>query len=332
MGPVPQVKTTLSRADKLDALWARLGPGRGDYAIAPGLYCVGEPDKDSAVLVTANYGLTFSAIRKELAGEDLWLLVLDTRGINVWCAAGKELFSTHEAAYRVQECGLERVVAHRELVMPQLGATGVSARELKKLCGFGVKWGPVRAGDIKEYLHADKVATQAMRSVDFPMIERFKLLPVELYQLRKLSVWIVAALFLISGLAGTFYSLGAAWQRGLMSALAYFAGVLGGAVAAPLLLPWLPGRALALKGGLTGLVLGAAVAALFQATLGWWGMCSLALFSMAVSSFLAMNFTGATPYTSPSGVEKEMRRFMPVQALALLLSLAGWIGAGYTGW
>jgi hypothetical protein len=42
-----------------------------------------------------------------------------------------------------------------------------------------------------------------------------------------------------------------------------------------------------------------------------------------------MNFTGSTPYTSPSGVEKEMRKAMPLQALAGLVSIILWIGAAF---
>jgi|GEM_PF-6567251 len=44
-----------------------------------------------------------------------------------------------------------------------------------------------------------------------------------------------------------------------------------------------------------------------------------------------MNFTGSTPYTSPSGVEKEMRRVLPLQAGAGLASVILWIVAGFSG-
>ncbi|RXM20875.1 acetyl-CoA synthase subunit gamma, partial [Citrobacter sp. AAK_AS5] len=76
---------------------------RMDYRVAPGLYAVGEPTADSPVLVTANYKLTFDGLRSELGGVDAWMLVLDTLGVNVWCAAGKGTFSTAELARRVRE-------------------------------------------------------------------------------------------------------------------------------------------------------------------------------------------------------------------------------------
>jgi len=42
-----------------------------------------------------------------------------------------------------------------------------------------------------------------------------------------------------------------------------------------------------------------------------------------------MNFTGATPFTSPSGVEKEMKRFIPVQLIALVISTGLWIYSAF---
>ena len=131
---------------------ARLGIGRDNYRITPGLYAIGAPDAQSPVMVTANYKLSFDVLRFHLAGVSAWILVANTRGINVWCAAGKGTFSAQEVAYRVQAARLADIVTHRRLVLPQLSATGVSARQVKTLCGFEVVWGPVHAKHIKEFL------------------------------------------------------------------------------------------------------------------------------------------------------------------------------------
>jgi hypothetical protein len=56
---------------------------------------------------------------------------------------------------------------------------------------------------------------------------------------------------------------------------------------------------------------------------------ALIFITMAISSYLAMNFTGSTPFTSPSGVEKEMRQAIPVQAGAVVVALVAWITAGF---
>jgi acetyl-CoA decarbonylase/synthase complex subunit gamma len=84
-----------------------------DYSIEPGLYALGAPDRESPVLVSANYKMSFDELRSALPGRDLWILVLDTKGINVWCAAGKGTFGTEELVKRIASSGLSQVVAHR---------------------------------------------------------------------------------------------------------------------------------------------------------------------------------------------------------------------------
>jgi len=330
-GPVPRVKTQLAGSDHLGTLIARLGIKRDQYKIAPGLYCVGNPDQDSPVLVTANYKLTFDSLRRELTSLDAWLLVLDTRGINVWCAAGKEFFSTREVVDRVKQTQLNKIVSHHRLILPQLGATGVSAHQVKKASGFKVIWGPVRAEDIQRFIGADYHTDGAMRKVTFSIWERTVLTPVELSHLPKPTFWVLLAVFLLSGIGTTVFSLHDAWYRGLMAFTAYVAGILAGAVAAPILLPWIPGRAFALKGTITGVVVGLAVVLLFKSGLIWLETTALLLITVAISSYLAMNFTGSTPFTSPSGVEKEMRRAIPLQAGAMVVALVAWVTAGFVG-
>jgi len=122
-----------------------------------------------------------------------------------------------------------------------------------------------------------------------------------------------------------------AWYRGLMAFTAYVAGILAGAVAAPILLPWIPGRAFALKGAITGVVVGLLVVVVFKSGLSWLETTALLLITVATSSYLAMNFTGSTPFTSPSGVEKEMRRAIPLQAGAAVVAVVAWVTAGFVG-
>ena len=172
VGPVPSVATRLDRRDKWGTFRMRLGAGRNNYKVSPGLYAVGKPDRQSPVLVSANYKLSFDMLRSQLSGIDGWILVLDTRGINVWCAAGKGTFGTQEIIRQVQGTELARVVEHRKLVVPQLGAVDVAAHEVKKACGFEVVWGPIQARDIKAFLAAGMRAEAAMRRVSFTLGER----------------------------------------------------------------------------------------------------------------------------------------------------------------
>ena len=120
IGDIPRVVTKLSRADQAGTWKVRCGISRDRYKVAPGLYAVGQPTSASVVLVSANYKLSFDRLRSQLGGLDAWILVLDTRGINVWCAAGKGTFGTDEIIARARAARLDEVVGHRQLVVPQL--------------------------------------------------------------------------------------------------------------------------------------------------------------------------------------------------------------------
>ena len=316
---------TLSRRDALGTIGARTGFTRNNYKITPGLYCIGKADKDSPVLVTANYKLSFDALRRELVGLAVWILVIDTRGINVWCAAGKGTFSTEEIAYQVQRTRLGEVVSHRQLLLPQLAASGVAAHELHKLCGFRGQFGPILAADLPEFLGTGKI-TEPMRTVTFTFRQRAVLIPLELCNIWKQLAIVTVLFFVISGISPAFFSLGLAQSRGSELFLATLAAVLAGTVVTPLLLPWLPFRQFWLKGAMSG---GLAALLLLLGLPPASGLEKFALFLWVVgcSAFLAMNFTGSTPFTSLSGVAKEMRHGLAFQigsaALALLFWVAG---------
>ncbi|MBP2677578.1 MAG: hgcA [Deltaproteobacteria bacterium] len=328
-GPVPRVHSRIASGDVLGRWRVRWGIGRDRYRVAPGLYALGVPDGDAPVLVTANYKMTFDAVRRDAAGVDAWILVLDTLGVNVWCAAGEGTFGTEEVIRRVTQTRLSEIVSHRTLVLPQLGAPGVAAHEVRKGCGFSVEYGPVRSRDIRAFLEAGMKASPSMRRVDFPTIDRLVLTPIEITGLLRSAGWTAVGLFLLAGIGPGVFSLGAAWERGFAAVAALAAGILAGAVVTPVLLPWIPGRAFSVKGGLAGGVLAVCAATWYRGALDPPAALALLLAMTAVSSFVAMNFTGATPYTSPSGVEKEMRRALPVQAGLTALAGLLWIGGAF---
>ena len=330
-GHVPRVGTILSVRDTLGTVRTRLGIGRYSYKVVPGLYCAGNPEAGSPVLVTANYKLTFDALRKELVGLDAWILAVDTRGINVWCAAGKGLFSTEEVVRRVKRTRLAEVVSHREMILPQLSATGVAAHQVKRGCGFRVVYGPVRAADIPAFVRAGNTADEAMRSVSFTLRERAVLVPVEILLLKKMLAAAVLTILVLSGLGPGVFSPDAALARGIPAVSATLLAILAGAVAVPLLLPRPPWREFWIGGAAAGCLAGAVNVLLFIGRLSVWECFSLVLWTGAVASYLAMNFTGSTPFTSPSGVEKEMRRAIPVQAAGGVLAAVVWMAAPFIG-
>jgi acetyl-CoA decarbonylase/synthase complex subunit gamma len=316
---VPVVGTAFGTAERLGAWKARWGVGRMHYLVPPGLYAVGEPGENDPVLVTANYKMSFDLVRRALAGRSAWLLVLETYGINVWCAAGKGTFGTEELVARVASSGLPQVVAHRLLLLPLLGAPGVSAHEVRARTGFEVRFSSARAEDIPRLLDGGLVVEPWMRELTFTLRERLVLVPVELVIAAKWSLPLLLLIALASCWRGGAFVPSAA----LRPLLGYAGAVLAGTVLAPLLLPWLPTRSFAAKGAVVGLAW-AAILALAPGAGRGIGAAAPFLLLPAVSSFLALNFTGSTPYTSLSGVRREMRIAMPLLAGSLALGIALW--------
>jgi hypothetical protein len=295
------------------------------YAVLPGLYATGKPTADAPVLVTANYKLTFDKLRAELGGIDAWILVLDTRGINVWCAAGKGTFGTRELVQRIAAVKLDTVVSHRTLILPQLGAPGVAAHEVRKATGWKVKYGPVLARDIPAYLAAGMKKDDAMRKVPFGLAERMTIAPVELVQSWPLLAAILAGAGLLAlPIAGP----GAAGflSRFLQTFVPLIGAVLLGTLAFPALLPWLPTRAFSLKGAILGALWGLGSATALGASVP--RGAALILLCAPITAFLAMNFTGSSTFTCQPGAALEVKRGLVPMIASLVLGLGLRVAAG----
>ncbi len=252
------------------------------HATRAGLVEVGAPGPDSPVLLTGNFTLTVRRLRDALARRDAWLSVANSRGINVWCAAGGGHLTRHDVIGVVRASKIGERVNHRDLVLPQLAATGVEKRRVEEATGFVVNWGPARLEDLPAFLDAGAKPRKAWRAVRFPLWERLEMA----------LLWgppMATVAFVVLAIAQNF-SL-AALAAGLVMALV---------VAIFTLLPWLPvtgwkrwltyggfaavGCALGL-GTLLGL-------SWYQASaLAWLGAASL--LSMLV---LSVDLAGTTPW------------------------------------
>ncbi len=324
IGKVSVVSTRLTFSDVLGSWKARWGFNRMNYKVNPGLYAVGNPDSNSPVLVSANYKMSFDRLRRELTGLSLWILVLDTKGINVWCAAGKGTFGTEELVKRIIQVKLPEIITHRTLIVPQLGAVGIAAHLVSKFTGFKIVYGPVQAKDISVFLKSGLKATLSMRQIHFGFKDRLVLTPMELVGTVKSTLILIAVLFvinLIGNVTTTFYQL---IIKTIYDFIPFLGSILAGALFVPLLLPYIPGRALAWKGWLLG-VLWTGVY-LYLTPINWLQAIIYLLFLPPIASYLAMNFTGATTYTSLSGVVKEIKAALPAQIISILLGFALLIG------
>ncbi|MEJ2709458.1 MAG: methyltransferase domain-containing protein [Anaerolineales bacterium] len=149
--------------------------------VRPGLYVVGNPDPNSPVLVTGNFDLTVRRLVRAIDGSlDAWVLVADSAGINVWCAAGGGYFTAEKVIAALKSSNLEKMVKHHALILPQLCANGVDGWRIRRETGWGVHWGPARAVDIPVYLAGRRKKTDEMRWVRFPLKDRLEMVTVTL--------------------------------------------------------------------------------------------------------------------------------------------------------
>jgi hypothetical protein len=321
-GIVPVITSEWSRSDKWGQIRSRLGAYRMTYTIKPGLYAVGDPKETSDVFVSANYKLSFDILRRELKGINGWILVLDTKGINVWCAAGKGTFGTAELVKRITAANLGSLVTHRRIIVPQLGATGVRASEIKNKTGFNVYFGPIEASDIKRYCTDNYRATPEMKRIKFGFTKRLILIPIELNQALKRFPLAGLIILVIFGLQPAGIIFKNAWFEGWPFLFLCLAAIVIGALITPLLLPFIPGRSFALKGWFTGVAAIVPLVALTPA--GGESMylkaSALTLFPL-ISSYLALQFTGAATFTTISGVKKELKLWLPIYIAGLAVSL-----------
>jgi acetyl-CoA decarbonylase/synthase complex subunit gamma len=329
-GEVPQVRTSLSFRDHLGTVKARWDINRMNYSVPPGLYAVGNPVPESVVLVSANYKMSFDRLRKQLGDRDAWILVLDTKGINVWCAAGKGTFGTDELLNRIKITDLDKIVSHRRLIVPQLGATGVSAHIVRKTSCFSIIYGPVRVEDLPAFLDAGMKAQPEMRRVRFGLRDRAVLIPVELVGGGKYVLLLAAVFALIAGLSSSGYSFAKVLSAGIINASMVFGAFFCGTLLGPMLLPWLPGRAFSIKGAALGIALVGILAVFGLPGPGlfgsWLHLAAFAFIIPTLTSFTLMNFTGASTFTSLSGVIREMRLAVPVQIAAAGIGVVLWFG------
>jgi hypothetical protein len=310
---IPIVTSRLSIRDRWGFIRMRLGIGRTRYTIHPGLYGIGDPDPQSPVFVTANYKMSFDILRRDLTSINGLILVLDTRGINVWCAAGKGTFGTEELIRRINLTRLSQVVSHRNLILPQLGAVGVAAHEVKKQIGFKVCYGPVYSRNIRVFLENGCKVDPEMRRIRFSLSDRLAVTPLELFPALKYYPLFILFFLLKTELLNEPLILFLRDSLGLLGA------VITGSVLVPILLPLIPGAAFSFKGAFLGFFFSLVWSQITVQSL-MNTLTNLLIYTSA-ASYLALNFTGTSTFTNMSGVYKEMRISLPLMIPSLVVGM-----------
>jgi NAD-dependent dihydropyrimidine dehydrogenase PreA subunit len=168
-----------------------------------GLIRIGDPDRSSPVLLTCNFRLTVERVRRALRGTNAFLLVANSRGVNVWCAGTGGLLTNHDVVSVLKTSGIDALVDHRELILPQLAATGIDGNVIRKKAGWRVVWGPVEAAAIPAFLERGRKTSAEMRTVTFPWPRRLEMavawaFPMSLLGLLVLPFWPDGALVLVA--------------------------------------------------------------------------------------------------------------------------------------
>lgn len=276
-----------------------------------GLYRVGHPDRKSPVLVTGNYDLTVRRLVRELDGQvDCWLLVANSRGINVWCAASGGHFTAEDVIAALKTSGVTDVVDHHALILPQLCASGIDGWKIRKETKWGVHWGPVRARDIPAYLAAGRKKTDEMFHVRFPLKDRLEMTTVAF-----IFYGVILAL-----LALIFWRPRILLLLGLMALISYIYGIF---------LPWLPGHDGLTKGiTLAGLTL----VGLWSWSFGWghFAVQSLLGWSLGLgylAFFIGGEFQGMSPLMRGEQANWNIESLVGVGALIIYGASRLFLGA-----
>jgi 2-polyprenyl-3-methyl-5-hydroxy-6-metoxy-1,4-benzoquinol methylase len=297
------------------------GSWRG-MPIQPGLYKIGNATPDSPVIVTANYELTYYTVMRALAkdGMDAWVLACDTAGINVWCAARGTHFSTDDVIHMVRLAGLQGVVTHRELILPQLAAAGMDINSIRDRTGFRVRYGPVRIRDLSEWMSLERPRPKPreMATVSFNLRERMEMTVAHIPFLFAALLWkpflaIVVGLLginaLLFALFPTVFGMAIPPSLGVVALLLQFLlALFGNALVLGLVFPILPSkgnsfirRAL----GLSGITLPVALLIMIVISAHWTVLVSWMVAQFVLSVSLTMDFAGMTPVSDPKVIREE---------------------------
>lgn len=126
--------------------------------MSQGIYPIGEPGKDSPVMITTNFSLTYFIVSGEIEASRVptWLLVMDVEGLSVLTAWAAGKFVPEKIAEFINKSEITGKVDHKDLILPGY-VSQISGELDDELPDWTVTVGPREAGDVPHYLK-NKVA------------------------------------------------------------------------------------------------------------------------------------------------------------------------------
>lgn len=120
--------------------------------VEPKIYEIGKVGKDSPVLVTTNFSITYFTVAGEVEASKVpsYILCCDSEGMSVLTAWAAEKFTPEKIEESVRKFGVDKIVAHKRLVIP--GYVSVMSGRLEEVTGWKISVGPREASGIPNYL------------------------------------------------------------------------------------------------------------------------------------------------------------------------------------
>ena len=146
-----------------------------DFPTKPRLIKIGNPNKDSLVILSGNYFYTVNRLCSILKGFDCFLLVARSSGSNVWCAAGMGEFTEHDIIDIVNFTGIKELAKSRTIIMPPAAAVGINVKRVKEDTGFSIQWAPYHYTHLPNYLRNDCKKESYMYKMPFPIRDRIEM-------------------------------------------------------------------------------------------------------------------------------------------------------------
>jgi hypothetical protein len=268
-----------------------------------GLFSFNGADSESPVLVTTDYYLTSHRVRETIEEDNLkcHLLVVDGRGINVWCGSRGGHVDTDSILDAINQTGLADEVSHRNLILPQLIASSVSKAVLAEN-GWKAIFGPVEINDVSDFIENECEKTREHSTVSFDLHARLENNMAHIVFETVMFLVMTPIFWLLASLGGLF----AAWFGYWWSNLLYI--VLGVWVLGTFMAiadPIMPTTSGYVRGLLTGLLalfvwkmflLGLATLSPLAVVYEWAWLDTSGLTILGLSLFVGFNWGGATPY------------------------------------
>lgn len=120
--------------------------------IDPKLYSIGQVSRDSPVLITTNFSLSYYTVLGEVEASKIpaYILSVDTQGMSVLTAWAAEKFNAEAITKSLATCGVKEVIRHKDLIIP--GYVAMISGDLQDQSGFRIIVGPKEAAGIPAFL------------------------------------------------------------------------------------------------------------------------------------------------------------------------------------